>query len=67
MTKLNRALFSSKSPHYQTPKDLYEELDKEFHFNDDPCPLGNGIDGLLREWGGRLIATHRMDVLSIGG
>lgn len=37
----------------RTPTWLYDELNEEFNFNDDPCPL-LGIeqgDGLLREWG----------------
>lgn len=39
-----------------TPRDFYELLDDEFHFNHDPCPL-NGLgneavpDGLKSEWG----------------
>jgi hypothetical protein len=39
-----------------TPKDLYQLLDNEFHFDHDPCPL-NGLgaegvpDGLKSEWG----------------
>lgn len=49
--KLSKVLFSSKSPHYRTPISLYNELDTEFQFNDDPCPIGNGIDGLMRDWG----------------
>lgn len=37
---------------YITPKEIYDGLDQEFHFNDDACPLDpNGINGLLREWG----------------
>lgn|SRR4030043_349400 len=35
---------------YRTPPDLYAELDAEFRFNDDPCPL-SGTGGLDREWG----------------
>ena len=41
------------SDDYATPAKVYADLDREFHFNDDPCPLG-GIalqDGLAREWG----------------
>lgn len=49
---INKGLFSSASVHWSTPKDLYAELDKEFGFNDDPCPLG-GTGGLDREWGSR--------------
>jgi len=47
---INRGLFSSASQHWSTPKELYDELDKEFHFNDDPCPIG-GVGGLDRGWG----------------
>ena len=46
---INRGLFTSASQHWATPKELYEELDKEFHFNDDPCPL-HGEGGLDRLW-----------------
>jgi site-specific DNA-methyltransferase (adenine-specific) len=49
---MNKALFSSMSPHWNTPKNLYRQLSDEFHFNDDPCPSG-GIFGLDREWGTR--------------
>ena len=35
---------------WRTPEKIYKELDAEFHFNDDPCPL-NGSGGLEREWG----------------
>jgi len=48
---INRGLFSSASQHWSTPKDLYDELNKELNFNDDPCPLKSKIDGLHREWG----------------
>ena len=47
---INRGLFSSASEHWETPREVYDELDKEFHFNDDPCPL-HGEGGLNREWG----------------
>ena len=35
---------------WKTPKDIYNILNIEFHFNDDPCPIG-GTGGLDREWG----------------
>lgn len=47
-----KGLFSSASSDWATPKELYEALDKEFRFNDDPCPLG-GEGGLDRPWGNR--------------
>jgi site-specific DNA-methyltransferase (adenine-specific) len=40
----------SKSDSWSTPKAIYNLLDEEFHFNDDPCPL-DGVGGLDREWG----------------
>ena len=46
-----KGMMTSLSPHWATPKWLYEELDKEFHFNDDPCPLNSKINGLNRNWG----------------
>ncbi len=48
---VNKGLFTSSSEHWSTPTDLYQELDKEFHFTDDPCPLLPTTDGLLRDWG----------------
>ena len=42
--------FSSGNDNWSTPKDVYDDLDKEFHFDDDPCPLG-GLGGLERKWG----------------
>ena len=50
---INRGLFSSASQHWATPRDLYNVLNKEFDFNDDPCPLEPKDDGLSREWGSR--------------
>ena len=40
----------NKSDNYATPKGIYNELDAEFHFDCDPCPLG-GTGGLEMEWG----------------
>jgi len=40
----------SHSDNWATPKSLYDELNQEFNFDFDPCPL-NGKDGLLIEWG----------------
>ncbi len=47
---INKGLFTSTTPHWATPEGLYKELDDEFHFNDDPCPL-HGEGGLDRKWG----------------
>ena len=48
---INRGLFSSASIHWATPQELYDELNREFHFNDDPCPLHSITDRLDTEWG----------------
>ena len=42
--------FSSGNDDWTTPVDVYDSLDKEFGFDDDPCPIG-GSGGLEREWG----------------
>ncbi len=51
--------FSSKSPHWPTPKALLTELNEEFHFDFDPCPLGESeVDGsapLFTRWSGRRV------------
>lgn len=59
---ISKALFSSNSDNWSTPAEIYEELDKEFDFNLDPCadetnhktPLyfDKNIDGLVKNWGG---------------
>ena len=37
---------------WETPRELYNELDKEFHFDFDPCPLHSSFDGLkFTKWG----------------
>lgn len=41
----------SHRQNWKTPKKFYEELDKEFHFDHDPCPVNPKKDGLSSEWG----------------
>jgi site-specific DNA-methyltransferase (adenine-specific) len=44
----------SKTDNWATPKDLYDKLDSEFHFDFDPCPITwkeGDADGLSVEWG----------------
>jgi phage N-6-adenine-methyltransferase len=47
---VNRVLFSSASDEWATPAAVYDALNAEFQFADDPCPLGGTENGLLREW-----------------
>ena len=43
---MNRVLFKSESVEWATPLAVYEKLDREFHFDFDPCPLSGNDDGL---------------------
>lgn len=55
-------MFSSKTDQWATPKEFFEELDKEFCFDLDPCAdehnhkcdkwFGIAQDGLSQNWGG---------------
>jgi site-specific DNA-methyltransferase (adenine-specific) len=47
----NKNLFSSSRLDWQTPKEVYESLNKEFNFDFDPCPHNPCFDGLEVEWG----------------
>jgi site-specific DNA-methyltransferase (adenine-specific) len=47
--------FSSLSPHWATPRHLYAQLDAEFHFTFDPCPLDLAGFGCLRSWEGERV------------
>lgn len=56
-------MFSSKSDEWATPKDFFDELNKEFDFTLDPCATDENHkcnkyytkqdDGLHKTWGGR--------------
>jgi hypothetical protein len=39
--------------YWLTPPEIYNELDRQMHFDFDPCPypLPDGFDGLTAEWG----------------
>lgn len=37
---------------WATPKEFYDALNAEFHFDYDPCPL-SGTEGFTKEWGQR--------------
>lgn len=50
------------SDNWETPKDLYDDLNDEFNFDCDPCPICYGEitpenDGLLIPWGRRNFAN----------
>jgi phage N-6-adenine-methyltransferase len=51
-TVKNRNL--NHSDNWKTPKKFYDEINKEFNFDFDPCPYSEGepiFDGLKCEWG----------------
>lgn len=58
---MSRVLYSSLSPSHSTPQSVLGELDAEFHFTLDPCPLGRADDaifdrdGLQRSWAGQRV------------
>jgi len=55
-------IFSSSSDEWNTPEDIYNALDTEFHFSLDPCSTKENHkteyyftkedNGLLQFWGG---------------
>jgi site-specific DNA-methyltransferase (adenine-specific) len=54
------ALFSSATGKWATPRELYSELDAEFGFTLDPCPMDDAerimdTDGLARSWSGHRV------------
>jgi len=49
-----RGVFLAGTPHWRTPAKLYADLDAEFHFDLDPCPIRGG-GGLVLSWAGRRV------------
>ena len=55
-------MFSSKTDEWYTPPEFFQELDREFHFDLDPCATDENHkcalyftkvqDGLTQNWGG---------------
>ena len=40
-----------KSIEWATPKDFYDQLNDEFHFDFDPCPIAGSQNGIFSELG----------------
>lgn len=49
---LSKSLFSSFSDDWATPKGIYRQLNDEFQFDFDPCPLKDNL-AFVSEWGKR--------------
>ena len=62
---MERALFTSNSDEWSTPKYLYDDLDKVFHFTLDPCATKENHlcekyytkedNGLAQDWTGETV------------
>lgn len=65
---MNKVFFSSKSVEWATPQDFFDKLDKEFHFDLDPCADPHNAkcvnyftkeqDGLQQDWGGHSVFVN---------
>jgi len=51
--KIKNVHFSSARLDWETPDDVYNELNKEFKFTFDPCPHNPTFDGLNIRWRAR--------------
>ena len=64
MSKLD-IMYHHNSDEWETPQDLYDELDREFHFTLDPCCseenrkctkyFTKAENGLMQSWGGQTV------------
>lgn len=62
---MNKALLSTGKNDWETPRDFFEELDKEFHFTLDPCASERNHkckkyytvreNGLIQDWSGETV------------
>lgn len=62
---INKALFSSKKEDWETPQDFFDELNKEFKFDLDPCADSKNAkcklfftkeeNGLVKNWEGHCV------------
>ena len=67
---MNKALFSSLDTTWNTPKDLFDRLNAEFHFDLDPAANAKSAkcenyysiedDGLSKSWGGTPFSVTRL-------
>lgn len=62
---ISKAMFTSNSDEWETPQELFNELDDEFHFTVDACATDENHkcpryytkedNGLLKDWGGERV------------
>lgn len=54
----NKGMFTSLNQNWKTPNELYNELDKEFKFDLDPCPSENIIkEAMFIKWKGSVFVN----------
>lgn len=61
----NRTVFSHSSDEWETPQELFNELDQEFHFTLDPCATDKNRkcrkyytekeNGIEKKWNGEIV------------
>jgi site-specific DNA-methyltransferase (adenine-specific) len=62
---MNKSLFLNNRNDWETPQELFDELDSEFHFTLDPCAnretakcpkyFTEEDDGLIQDWSGETV------------
>ena len=62
---MNKGLCTSSTDEWETPQDLFDRLDEEFHFTLDVCSTDENAkcakhytkadDGLIRDWSGETV------------
>ena len=65
----SRVVFSALTPSHATPEATYRDLDAEFGFDMDPCPLNDAQiwDGKMMDWTGRRVFCNPPYGRDIGG
>ena len=66
--RFSKIVWSCASDEWETPDDLYESLDEEFHFTLDPCATDENHkcekyyteeqDGLNQDWSGEIVFVN---------
>lgn len=77
MKDYKQTLRNKGSDEWATPQDVYQDLDREFHFDLDPCSSHDNHkcskyytiddDGLSKNWGGTASSVIHRTVISSHG
>lgn len=65
---MNDIIYKSGSDEWETPQEIFDSLNREFHFTLDPCAtetnhkcskwFGKDTDGLVQNWGGQSVFVN---------